>query len=128
MRFRGYGVEAVWEDDRLRAKGTTPQGRAELGLDEGWLEVAGTDIRSVRLRQAPRGIGGQLLVVESSGRELRLAYRRDAAEQVAAMHDAIRSRLAEQGIAPEDHGEDEVREVVDLREALGVGRAPEGAR
>lgn len=123
MRFRGYGVEAVWEHDRLRAKGTTPQGRAEIGTDDGWVTVDAADIRSVRLRQAPRGIGGQLLVVESSGRELRLAYRRDAADQVAEMHEAIRRRLEERGVVADETVPE--REVVDLRQALGVsGETP----
>jgi len=87
MIVHGHGVEVRWDGETLVARGTTPEGRTALNAAEGsdrvTLSVA--DIDAVALLEAPRRVGGVLIVVERSLEEHRLHFRRETRLEFAAL-------------------------------------------
>ena len=79
MILHGHGVEVRWDGETLVARGTTPEGRAAVnapdGTDRVTLTAAGID--AVALLEAPRKVGGVVILVEPSLEEHRLHFRRD---------------------------------------------------
>jgi hypothetical protein len=82
MRLRGHLVEVDWNGIVLDAHGTSAEGREFLnpGTDDGRLVLPAEDIDDVGFRDAPRMVGGVLLVVDTAGNEHRLHFRRGGRE------------------------------------------------
>ena len=80
MILHGHGVEVAWDGDTLVARGTTADGRAAVHAPEGSdrVSLSVPDIDAVVLLEAPRRVGGVVIVVERSLEEHRLHFRRDA--------------------------------------------------
>jgi len=87
MIVHGHGVEVRWDGETLVARGTTPEGRAAVnapdGTDRVTLKADGID--AVALLEAPRKVGGVVIVVEPSLEEHRLHFRRDTRLEFAAL-------------------------------------------
>lgn len=85
MRLTGHLVEVEWDGSVLRARATSADGRALLAArtDDGRLALPVAEIAAVSVRDAPRRVGGLLLVTDTAGGEHRLHYRRDT---LAAFH------------------------------------------
>jgi len=82
MRLHGHLVEIDWDGAVLNARGTNVDGRTLLngGSADGQLELAASDIDLVAFRDAPRHVGGVLIVVGKDGVEHRMHFRRPARE------------------------------------------------
>ncbi len=82
MRLHGHLVEIGWDGAVLDVRGTTAQGRELLNsaTKDGRLVLPAAEIEDVGFRDAPRMIGGVLLVVDAAGDEHRLHFRRDDRE------------------------------------------------
>jgi hypothetical protein len=82
MRLRGHLVEVDWDGSVLEARGTSAEGRefVNSGTDDGRLVLPAAEIDDVGFRDAPRMIGGVLLLVDVTGKEHRLHFRRGGRE------------------------------------------------
>lgn len=91
MRVSGHLVEVEWDGAVLRARATNADGRALLaaGTEDGRLVLPAAEIAAVSVRDAPRRVGGLLLVTATSGAEHRLHYRRDSLEAFHALADEL---------------------------------------
>jgi len=87
MIVRGHGVEITWDGETLVARGTTAEGRQAVHAPEGSDRVTLTvaEIDAVALLEAPRRVGGVLIVVERNLEEHRLHFRRDTRLEFAAL-------------------------------------------
>jgi hypothetical protein len=87
MILRGHGVEITWDGETLVARGTTTEGRKAVHPPEGSDQVTLTvaEIDAVALLEAPRRVGGVLIVVERNLEEHRLHFRRDTRLEFAAL-------------------------------------------
>jgi hypothetical protein len=91
MRLRGHLVEIDWDGSVLDARGTNAEGRefVNAGTEDGRLVLPATDIDDVGFRDAPRMIGGVLLVVDTAGDEHRLHFRRGGREAFRLLFDEL---------------------------------------
>jgi hypothetical protein len=100
MILHGHGVEIRWDGSTLAARGTTSAGREAVHAPEGAerLELAIEDIDAAILLEAPRQVGGVVIIVERSLEEHRLHFRRDTRLEfvtlVQEIEDAVRARPA----------------------------------
>jgi hypothetical protein len=110
MILHGHGVEVRWDGEILVARGTTPEGRAAVNAPEGTDRVTlkASDIDVVALLEAPRKVGGVVIVVEPSLEEHRLHFRRVARLEFTA--------LAAELEEASDRARPTTRPVVDLTE------------
>ena len=108
MILRGHGVEIGWDGETLVARGTTPEGRAAVnaldGTDRVSLRVA--EIDAVAVLEAPRRVGGVVIVIEPSLEEHRLHFRRDTRLEFIALAAELEEAV--------DRHRDAARHVVDL--------------
>jgi len=101
MRVHGHNVEIDWDGLVLNARGTNLDGRTLLnaGTPDGRLEMSPADIDLVAFLDAPRRIGGVLIVVDTTGVEHRMHFRRPGREDfqrlTAELEDAV-ARVREQ--------------------------------
>ena len=82
MSLHGQFVEIDWDGAVLHARGTTDDSRTLLsaGSADGRLELPASDIDLVAFLDAPRRVGGVLIVVGKDGVEHRMHFRRAARE------------------------------------------------
>jgi hypothetical protein len=82
MMLRGHLVEVDWDGTVLDAHATNADGREFLnaGTDDGRLVLPAEQIDDASFWDAPRMIGGVLLVVDVAGNEHRLHFRRRGRE------------------------------------------------
>jgi hypothetical protein len=87
MILRGHGVEIGWDGETLVARGTTAEGRQAVNAPEGSdrVELTVAEIDAAVLLEAPRRVGGVLIVVERNLEEHRLHFRRDTRLEFAAL-------------------------------------------
>ena len=87
MILRGHGVEIGWDGQTLVARGTTAEGRQAVNAPEGSdrVELTVAQIDAAVLLEAPRRVGGVLIVVERDLEEHRLHFRRDTRLEFAAL-------------------------------------------
>jgi hypothetical protein len=118
MRLRGHLVEVDWDGTVLRAHGTNAEGREFLnaGTDDGRLALPAEEIDDAGFRDAPRMIGGVLLVVDAAGNEHRLHFRRGGREAFRLLFDEL-DATARNNRAH--------RPVVDLTEPADTAEAPQ---
>lgn len=118
MRLHGHLVEVDWDGAVLVAWGTNADGRALVaaGSDDNRLVLAPADIADVVFRDAPRLVGGVLRVVDSSGAEHRLHFRRDTRPEFHRLYEELADAVAAARPEPEQGAptEDEPAVVVDL--------------
>jgi len=119
MRLRGHLVEVDWDGSVLVARGTNAEGREFLspGTDDGRLELSVAEIDDVDFRDAPRMIGGVLIVVDTAGHEHRLHFRRDSRDAFHQIYDELDAAVRQ------DRAE---RPVVDLTGPVGDGEPAAG--
>ena len=82
MDLKGHLVDVGWNGEILRLRATNADGRAlaNTSSEDGRLELAVEQIAEVWFRDAPRGVGGVLLVTGTDGEAHRLHYRRATRE------------------------------------------------
>ena len=82
MRLHGHLVEIDWDGNLLAARPTNSDGRALVNVspDLARLELTPADISDVVFRDAPKRVGGVVIVVDAAGGEHRLHFRRDTRE------------------------------------------------
>ena len=82
MRLHGHLVEIDWNGSLLAARPTNSDGRALVNVspDLARLELTPADIADVVFRDAPKHVGGVVIVVDAAGGEHRLHFRRDTRE------------------------------------------------
>ena len=87
MILRGHGVEIGWDGETLVARGTTAEGRQAVNAPEGSdrVELTVAQIDAAVLLEAPRRVGGVLIVVERNLEEHRLHFRRDTRLEFAVL-------------------------------------------
>jgi hypothetical protein len=119
MRLRGHLVEVDWDGHVLEARGTSAEGRefVNSGTDDGRLVLPAAEIEDVGFRDAPRMIGGVLLLVDVAGKEHRLHFRRGGREAFRLLSEeldatALRNRAE--------------RPIVDLTESVVDAEQPQG--
>ena len=97
MRVRGHLVEIDWDGSVLAARATNAEGREFLAstTDDGRLELAVDEIDEVGFRDAPRMIGGVLVVVDTAGHEPRMHFRRPSREAFHQVYDELEVALRE---------------------------------
>ena len=120
MRLRGHLVEIDWDGSVLAARATNAEGREFLAshTDDGRLELSLDEIDDVAFRDAPRMIGGVLLVVDTEGHEHRMHFRRVSRDAFHQVYDELQT-------AVESHRAE--RAVVDLTEPALESESTEGA-
>jgi len=117
MRLLGHLVEVDWDGVVLEARGTSAEGREFLnaGTDDGRLVLPAEQIDDAGFRDAPRMIGGVLLVVDSTGDEHRLHFRRGGREAFRLLFEELdataRTNRAQRPVV-------DLTEPVDTTEAL----------
>jgi hypothetical protein len=91
MRLHGHLVEIDWDGAVLDVRGTNADGRAlvNAGTDDGRLHLPATEIDEVVFRDAPRHVGGVLLVIDTAGAEHRLHFRRGGREAFHALYEEL---------------------------------------
>ena len=133
MRLHGHLVEVDWDGDVLVAWGTNADGRelVNAGSDDNRLVLAPADIDDVVFRDAPRGVGGVLRVIDSAGAEHRLHFRRDTRPEFHRLYEELAAAVVAAGPepgAPEtgapDDGPDDV---VDLTSSPPSRPEPRGS-
>jgi len=99
MRLHGHLVEVDWDGEVLAVRGTNPDGRVlvNAGTDDGRLSLPADQIEAVVFRDAPRMVGGVLLVRDTSGGEHRLHFRRGGREAFHVLYEELASVVARSG-------------------------------
>jgi hypothetical protein len=120
MRLRGHLVEIDWDGSVLAARGTNAEGREFLAshTDDGRLELTVDQIDDVAFRDAPRMIGGLLLVVDTEGHEHRMHFRRVSRDAFHQVYDELQAAVASHRA---EHP------VVDLTEPVVEAESTQGA-
>jgi len=97
MRLHGHLVEIDWNGQVLAVRATNADGRALLnaGTDDGRLELPAAEIDEVVFRDAPRMVGGVVLVVDRTGAEHRLHFRRSGREAFHQLSEELGSAAAQ---------------------------------
>jgi len=128
MRLHGHLVEIDWNGSLLAARPTNSDGRALVNVspDLARLELTPADIADVVFRDAPKHVGGVVIVVDAAGGEHRLHFRRDTREDfyrfsvelgeaVARAHEQhpLVVDLTEAGVDAEERGSDAERRAPD---------------
>jgi hypothetical protein len=105
MILHGHGVEVAWDGETLVARGTTADGREAVHAPEGSdrVSLSVADLDAVALFEAPRRVGGVVIVVERSLEEHRLHFRRDTRLEFAALAAELEEAIDRDRDANRDH-------------------------
>ena len=106
MKLRGHLVEVAWDGSTLVARGTTAEGRelVNAGADDDRLSLVIDEIDGVAFLEAPRKVGGVLIVVDRSLTEHRLHFRRDSREGFERLAEEIAAEIRMRPPAQETDG------------------------
>jgi len=90
-------VEIDWNGQVLAVRATNADGRVLLnaGTEDGRLELPAAEIDEVVFRDAPRMVGGVVLVVDRTGAEHRLHFRRSSREAFLGLSEELDSAAAQ---------------------------------
>ena len=122
MKLHGHLVDIDWDGHVLVARGTNADGRALVNAtgEDGRLVLAPTDIEALAFRDAPRMVGGVLRVVDGTGSEHRLHFRRDSRAQFLGLYQELAAAVAL--AKAEDQAHDDDPGVVDLTSPSAAGQ------
>lgn len=116
-------MEIDWDGDVLVARGTNADGRelVNAGTDDGRLVLTAADIHSLAFRDAPRMVGGVLRVVDTTGAQHRLHFRRGSRPEFLGLYQDLSAAVAAAKAELRTAEGDEQPDVVDLTDQTSAG-------
>ena len=126
MKLHGYLVEIDWDGSVLVARGTNADGRelVNAGTDDNRLVLTAADVDEVVFRDAPRMVGGVLRVVDVSGAEHRLHFRRDTRSEFHRLYEELSAAANAARSQRVPKGDPEPTDAVDLTPPARAGSQP----